>query len=340
MSGFKTPSFWYREPGSATGLTEYALFPFSILYGAGQKMRRQLSISERVSCPVVCVGNIVAGGSGKTPSVAALWTLILESGIAETPWILTRGYGGTLSGPVLVDPTKHRADQVGDEPLMLAARGMRVVVCTDRVEGAWFAIKSGADLILMDDGFQNPRLHKDFSLLVIDGVSGLGNRSLLPAGPLREKPEDAFARAQAVILIGEDRTGVRSLLPPALPVFSAHIEPQKQPDQSGSYIGFAGLGRPEKFRSTLKSLGLELKSFHGFADHHAYSADDFKMLFEEAENSSATLITTEKDFMRLSSDMRMNVDFLPIELVFDDSAGLAALMRKGLVEAKTGGEGK
>ena len=326
MSGFKTPSFWYREPGSATGLTEYALFPFSILYGAGQKMRRQLSISERVSCPVVCVGNIVAGGSGKTPSVAALWTLILESGIAETPWILTRGYGGTLSGPVLVDPTKHRADQVGDEPLMLAARGMRVVVCTDRVEGAWFAIKSGADLILMDDGFQNPALAKDLSIIVADAGKGFGNGLCLPAGPLREPVATGLARADFCLTIGDaaaqERFGEVWGASVTVPRLTGALAPLATGmDWQGlRVLAFAGIGHPEKFFRTLRDLGAEVLRSVPLDDHQPLTTALLHRIESEAAALGAQLVTTEKDAVRLPDAMRANVLTVPVRLELDDWA--------------------
>lgn len=330
MTFFKTPAFWYRGPGSPAGAAECALTPLSYLYDAGQALRRSFSKPQTAPGPVVCVGNIVAGGSGKTPTVLALHDLICDSGAARSLRIITRGYGGQLAGPVAVDPSVHRAQDVGDEPLLLALRGAQAIVSKDRAAGARHAFAEGADLVLMDDGFQNPTLHKDFSFLVIDGASGFGNGRVLPAGPLRERPEAALVRAQAVILIGRDISGVGESIPDFLPVFTAQIAPQHQPDLCTPYIAFAGLARPEKFRDTLVSLGAELVRFHAFADHHAYSARDLEALREEAGRAQARLITTEKDYVRLSPEQRDGIETLPVALKFDEPERVLNALRAAL----------
>lgn len=330
MTTFKTPGFWYRRPDFPAGKLECALTPFSYIYDAMQSRKRQKANPQSAAGPVVCVGNIVAGGSGKTPTVLALYDLISRSGLARLPHILTRGYGGRIFGPIRVDPAVHDARDVGDEPLLMALRGAKVIVCRDRVAGAQSAFTHGADLVLMDDGFQNPALKKDLSFLVIDGAAGFGNRRMLPAGPLRERPDAAFARAQAVILIGHDARNVRDELPDGLPVFTAKINMLGQPDTSSPFIAFAGLGRPEKFRATLVSHGVRVVRFHPFADHHAYTALDLQRLRDEARQVQAKLITTEKDYMRLAPEQREGIEVLPIRLAFDEPEWMERFLRTKL----------
>lgn len=330
MSVFRTPGFWYRRPDTPAGRLENALTPLSYVYGALQKRKGQKIVPQAASGPVVCVGNIVAGGSGKTPSVLALYALAVDTGLAKSPHILTRGYGGRMPGPIRVDPAVHTARDVGDEPILMATRGAKVIVSRDRVAGAKMAFAHGADLVLMDDGFQNPALKKDLSLLVIDGAAGFGNRRMLPAGPLREQPDEAFARAQAVILIGYDSYGVRDELPDGFPVFTAKIAARGQPDTSFPFIAFAGLGRPEKFRATLVSHGVRVVRFHPFADHHVYTPLDLQRLRDEARQVQAKLITTEKDYMRLTPEQREGIEVLPVALTFDEPDWVERFLRAKL----------
>lgn len=336
MSRFKTPPFWYRARSEKPGLFELTLSPLSYLYDLGHSLKQASISSQRAGVPVLCVGNIVAGGSGKTPSVAALHAVITGHGLVHAPFVLTRGYGGSLSGPLLVEPAQHRAEEVGDEPLLLAARGLKVCVSRDRVAGARFLRECGADLIVMDDGFQNPALHKDLSFLVIDGQSGLGNARLIPAGPLRERPEAAYARASAVILIGQDRAGIRDSLPDSLPVFAARIVPENRPDTGRRYCGFAGLGWPEKFYTTLQEAGLDVSSFHAFADHHPYSPDDLKRLRKQARKEGAVLLTTEKDYMRLKPAERVGIEVLRVNLVFEEPETVCVFLQAALRKAQEG----
>ncbi len=309
----KTPAFWYRSADRPTTATEIALTPFSWIYDAGRKIRNSGIKTEKANIPVLCVGNIVSGGSGKTPAVRALRELLRANNLSKTPFILSRGYGGTLPGPVLVDHDTHRFSEVGDEPLLLAKEG-QVIISRNRPEGAKIAERFGADLILMDDGFQNPSLKKNVSFLVIDGSSGLGNGKLLPAGPLREPLNEALERTDAAILIGEDERGIKNKIPAHIPVFGASIKPHLTPDPHKNYIGFAGLGRPEKFKKTLEDCGLKLTAFYAFADHHPYTDGDMQKLLQEANLKKAVLITTEKDWVRISEIRRSQIQTLPIAL--------------------------
>lgn len=325
----KTPAFWYRSADHPAPLAEIALTPLSFLYDAGRILKASLIKEQKVDIPVLCVGNIVSGGSGKTPVVTALRDFFCTSGLAKNPVVLSRGYGGTLAGPLLVEQNKHTHAEVGDEPLLLA-RGGPVVVSRNRPAGARFAQNTGGDLILMDDGFQNPSLKKDLSLLVIDGTSGLGNNKLLPAGPLREPLQDALSRTDAVILIGNDAQGMAKIVPASIPVFSASIKPRHIPDPVKNYIGFAGLGRPEKFKRTLEECGLKLAAFHAFPDHHPFSIAEVQKLTQEAKKCDAVLITTEKDGVRLPEGSKSQIQTLPVALEWDDPERITDFLLKAI----------
>ncbi|HRC26119.1 MAG TPA: tetraacyldisaccharide 4'-kinase, partial [Alphaproteobacteria bacterium] len=217
--------------------------------------------------------NLTAGGSGKTPLALALHDLLREDIPARATFFLTRGYGGAQSGPLRVDPARHDFRAVGDEALLLARRAP-TIVARDRVAGAALARENGAGLLILDDGFQSRALARDLQILVIDGAAGLGNGRLLPAGPLREPPAPAFARADAVVIVGPDARGVRTLLPAGKPVFEAFVKPVRAPDPAHRWIAFAGLGRPGKFRETLEDMGIRPLQFMPFPDHHPYTDRD------------------------------------------------------------------
>ncbi|MCB1556341.1 MAG: tetraacyldisaccharide 4'-kinase [Alphaproteobacteria bacterium] len=331
MTGLKTPSFWYEDKSWQKNL----LGPIALIYQAGRRLARAGAPAPYQSpLPVLCLGNLTAGGSGKTPAAIALMKILQEKSLAGSPCFLTRGYGGTERGPVRVDPARHTAVHIGDEPLLLA-RHAPVIVARDRPAGARLAAKSGIDVIVMDDGFQNPSLEKTLSLVVIDGDSGFGNQSLLPAGPLREPLSTGFARADGFILIGADRAGVIRRLPPEKPIFRAQIvsgkirvSPATTEGEPLPYFAFTGLGRPEKLRKTLESQGITLAAFQDFPDHHRYTARDLRKLQESAARYGARLITTEKDVVKLPPEFA--TDVLPIRLDFDDEKAVTTFLKRKL----------
>ena len=291
------PSFWWQEPGTAAAL----LAPVAALYGAVAAARLRQG-SERAGVPVVCVGNPTVGGSGKTPTALTVARLLIDAG--ERPFLLSRGYGGRLAGPVRVDPQHHRADDVGDEPLLLA-RGAPTVIARDRVAGARVARSAEASVIVLDDGFQNPALAKDVSILVIDGRRGIGNGQVFPAGPLRAPLAAQFARAQAVLIIGAGPAGAmvtHDAETRGLTVFRGRLVPDAASVAAlaGSRVlAFAGIGDPQKFFTTLRDAGVEVAIARGFPDHHRFAAAEAAALVAEAERAGLTLVTTEKDFVRL-----------------------------------------
>lgn len=322
----QAPDFWQSD-----GIASRLLVPAAAVYGALAGLRMAHAKPTRAPLPVLCVGNLVAGGAGKTPVALSLGARLRARDIAVA--FLTRGYGGRLKGPVQVDPARFDARLVGDEALLLA----RVAPCwvaADRLAGARAAAAAGAQLVIMDDGFQNPWLAKDLSLLVIDGEVGFGNRRLIPAGPLREPLAQAFARADALVLLGEDRADIGSLLPPRLPLLHARIEPDSSGEalRGRAVVAFAGIGRPAKFFATLAALGCDLVGRHEFADHYLYRVHDLLLLADKADKLGAILVTTAKDAVRLPESMRAMVAILSVEVVWRDQAALERLLERAVVD--------
>jgi tetraacyldisaccharide 4'-kinase len=271
--------------------------------------------------PVFCAGNAGVGGSGKTILVRDLLQRL-----PERPFALTRGHGGSLAGPVLVDPALHNAAQVGDEALLLAASGP-TILSRDRAAGARLALAEGASAIVMDDGLQNPGLRKTCSLLVIDGGYGFGNGRLLPAGPLRETVAAAAARCRAAVLIGPDMAGSAAALPHELPVLRAELAGDcAAPLQGARVLAFAGIGRPEKFFDSVRALGAELAGAVRFADHHRYTRKDADLLLARARKLDARLVTTEKDFVKLPGALRAAALAVTVRLRWENAAALRAIL--------------
>ena len=292
------------------------------------RIRRALTRPRSVGVPVVCVGNLTVGGAGKTPTVLALVALLRNLG--ATPHILTRGYRGRLTGPVRVDPTIHDVADVGDEPLLLAAAAP-CWVSRNRVSGGLAAVAGGADVIVMDDGFQNPHLRKTTSLLVVDGQAGFGNRMVVPAGPLREWIGDGLRRAHALVVVGPTARRVDAMLArraPDRPRFDARFVPdESQHALSGrNVVAFAGLARPEKFFAMLREMGCNVIDAVPFPDHHVFNHAEIADLHRKAAQADATLVTTAKDHVRLPEDARAGVLRIDGRLNFDDPARMVELL--------------
>ena len=296
----ETPSWWYRKSGGIAA----ALSPVAALYGriAAACLGKEPEYRSRL--PVICVGNFTSGGGGKTPTAIAVANLLKAAG--KKPAFLTRGYGGSAKGVVKV--AGQDADEVGDEPLLLA-EAAPTFVSADRVAGAKAIEQSDADVIVMDDGFQNPSLAKDLSLIVVDAASGLGNGKVIPAGPLRAPLDAQMSRAGALLVIGDGKKADKTIAgfeAANKPVLRAKIAPAPHMDPRWlsvlPVIGFAGIARPSKFFATLKSNGARLIASHAFGDHHRFTEKDAKRLLDEAEAKSAMLVTTEKDWARLTDD--------------------------------------
>jgi tetraacyldisaccharide 4'-kinase len=312
----QAPEFWARP-----GLVSDLLAPLGWAYGAAGATRRAMTQAGRAGVPTICVGNLTAGGAGKTPVVLSLAAMLRARG--RRPHILSRGYGGSRKGPLQVDPTRHSASEVGDEPLLLAAAAP-CWIGADRIASARGAIDAGADLLLLDDGFQNPALRYDVALVVIDGGYGIGNGRVMPAGPLREPAAPALKRASAVVLIGAKAT---TLDLGDLPVLAARLAPIEASELRGARVfAFAGIGRPEKFFATLRELGAELVWTRAFPDHHPYSEGELAALESASRAKNAILVTTEKDWVRLPMPWRAKVRALKVALGWGDEAALTRVL--------------
>jgi tetraacyldisaccharide 4'-kinase len=322
----RPPEFW-NAGGNA--LAPQLLAPLSLLFRAGTALRRLGATPWQAPVPVICVGNLTVGGSGKTLVVLALADRLQASGLQVA--CLTRGYGGRERGPLLVDPEKHNAADVGDEPLLLA-RAAPTWVARDRKDGARVAIAEGADVVILDDGLQNESLRKTLSFVVVDAGYGFGNARVLPAGPLREPVERGLARAAAAILVGDDTFGLAEPLGRRLQVLRAQLVPDDSAlrFRGRKVLAFAGIGRPAKFFATLAGLGAEVVASEEFADHHRYSEDEAMRLIEEAGKLGATPVTTAKDFVRLPDGARRMVTAIGIHLRFDDPDALDRLLKPAL----------
>jgi tetraacyldisaccharide 4'-kinase len=327
----REPAFWH---GPAS-LNSHLLKPLGALYGAiaAQRLQRK---GLNAGIPVLCVGNYHVGGAGKTPTVLALAKLLGELG--ETPVVLSRGYGGALRGPVRVDPARHGASDVGDEPLMLASH-LPIVVSRNRADGVPLARAQGATVILMDDGFQSPAVVKDASLIVIDSVRGIGNGQVFPAGPLRAPLRPQLARTDALIVVGDGTAAApvaAEIAAQGKPVLSAHLKPDEAVAaelRGRRVLAFAGIGDPARFFNTLRASGVDVVEQRAFADHHPYSQSEIEGLIIEAKRDGLILVTTEKDLARLRDRAQQIVPFV-VTLEFDDPALLRKFVSARLFKAR------
>ena len=314
----RPPAFWFTAPNRPAWPARL-LAPLGWLT-ARLTARRLQRPAFRAPVPVICIGNLMVGGTGKTPTAIALAQRLAARG--QKVVIVSRGHGGQLTGPLAVDPARHTAAEVGDEPLLLAAF-TQTVIARNRADGARLAARLGASVILMDDGFQNPSLHKDLSILVVDAETGWGNGRCLPAGPLREPVAAGLARAQHLMLIGSPRARSQ-FAAPDLPLTQAQILPLMtgMDWQGARVIAFAGIGRPEKFFATLRSLGAEVVKTVALNDHQALGLGLLLRLEADAMRLNAHLVTTEKDATRLPPGFRTRVLTLPVRLEVQDWARL------------------
>jgi tetraacyldisaccharide 4'-kinase len=326
----REPPFWWREAGASARL----LAPLAGAYGAiaAERMRRA---GTRAAVPVICIGNLTVGGGGKTPTAITVARLLLRAGLR--PVFLSRGYGGALAGPVRVS-ANARAAEIGDEPLLLARIAL-TIVARDRVAGAAAAVKDSAEVIVMDDGLQNPALVKDVALVALDGRRGVGNGYVIPAGPLRAPLAAQLDCAHAVLLVGEADASAQEVLREAqrrgLPIFTGKLEPvaTAAAEWAGRRVlAFAGIADPGKFFTTLADGGVSVAAEYAFPDHHRYSAADAARLLARAERDDLQLVTTEKDAARLQGDpavaaLAAHAKPFPVALAIDEEARFRSFLR-------------
>lgn len=329
----RAPAFWARR---APGALALVLAPLGAVYGA-LTARRMARGGLRVEAPVICVGNFVAGGAGKTPAAIAIARLLLSMG--EQPAFLSRGYGGRAGqGAIAVDPNIHQAEDVGDEPLLLA-RVAPCFVARDRRLAARAAIASGAGVLVMDDGLQSPALAKDCSFALIDGGAGFGNGLCLPAGPLRAPVGRQLPFVSAVVFVDgvSDASVAAHDAVAGKAILNARLEPDPEVASSlrnQNVLAFAGIGRPEKFFDTLRQLGARVVVARGFADHELYSSAQLDALLADAAGRGLTPVTTQKDFVRLPPAYARQVTALPVNLQFDEADQAVALLTHTLASRR------
>ncbi|MFN3483758.1 tetraacyldisaccharide 4'-kinase [Rhabdaerophilum calidifontis] len=311
----RMPDFWRAEGALWPARL---LTPFAAVLGT-LTLRRMARTGFRAPVPVVAIGNFTAGGAGKTPATIALAEAFSARG--ERPFVIMRGHGGRLAGPVAVDPRRHAAETVGDEALLLA-RAAPVIVARDRAAGARRAVAAGATLLLLDDALQNPHLIKDLTLALIDGAFGFGNGRVIPAGPLRAPLEGQWPQVDCAVIVGPDTAGIAARIGPAIPLHPARLEPA--PEAAARLAGvrvlaFSGIGLPEKFEASLRACGAEIAAAHRFGDHHRFTPAEARRILAEAEQLGARPVTTEKDHVRLGGHpdlerLAARAEILPVTL--------------------------
>lgn len=332
------PPFWWTK----ADWRAYGLWPFSWIYGRVSGSRMDHARRASVPVPVICVGNFTVGGAGKTPTAIALARAARQRGLK--PGFLSRGYGGSLDVTTVVDPAHHRARDVGDEPLLLAREGL-AVICRKRVEGARRLVAEGADLIIMDDGFQSARLTFDFSLLVIDSRRGIGNGFLIPAGPVRAPIPQQIRHASALLKIGNgDRADdlIRRSARAGKQIYAANVE---HLDDGGlkdvQVLAWAGIADPEKFFRTVRETGAVIAETRSFPDHHHFSEDEIGDLIDHAAAHGYQLVTTAKDMVRLepehgrAGELMEKSRVIEVEVRFDDPGSPAKIIDAAVKAART-----
>lgn len=301
----KTPEHW-----SKINLISIILSPLGLIYSLVTFLKIKLSRPYKASVPVICIGNLTAGGVGKTPVVIDFALKLKKQG--KNPFILSRGYKGKLKN-IIVDYKKHNATDVGDEPLMMS-KYANVIVSPNRKIGAKLAIENGADIIIMDDGFQNTGLYKDKSYIVVDGRNGFGNKLSIPAGPLRESISSGMKRADEIIILGQDKCKISKLARKyQKPVIRGQFESVRPFVKLSKAIAFAAIGNPDKFFHSLKQSGIKIIKKFYFADHHSYTHKEIQDIIDLSNENRCNIFTTEKDMVKISDEQKRFIKVLKIK---------------------------
>lgn len=314
------PAFWHKPSWQGA-----LLAPLSQLYWFVARRRVANVTPFKLSAFVICIGNNTVGGSGKTPTVLACAAILQEAGFKAA--VISRGYQSTLGidDVLRVDASRHTALDVGDEPLLIAQH-LPCYVARKRLRAARAAIAEGAQVILMDDGMQNRALHKDLTIMVVDGGYGFGNGRMLPAGPCREPLRESLAKANAIVVMGEpSHPAAAALFHQHEKVFQAHLKPQEALCQS-RLLAFSGIGRPAKFFTMLRAMGGELVAEKSFPDHHLFKENELLEMLQQSVQQKAQLMTTEKDWLRLNETWSEKVAFMPVKAQIERADDFAQML--------------
>ncbi len=324
----KAPKFWYLKRDS---LLSNTLYPFSLLFRLGTKIKNLISIERKTKLPIICIGNIVIGGAGKTPVALKIGSMLKKAGY--NPHFVSKGYGGIEKNNTLVKDW-HSPKSVGDEPLLLSEIAP-TWIGLDRNKSFQLASENGADCIVMDDGFQNPTLQKDFSIVVINGEQGFGNKRVIPSGPLRESIKRGLSRTNLVITIGNISDSVKDKIPKHIPLIAANfkIKEDNMMLQGQRITAFAGIAYPEKFFNSLKLLKANIVDKISYSDHHIYNENDLLYLAEIANKNKSILVTTKKDMVRIPKNFRSLVKTIDGFIQLDDEKLLLEILTN-LIENK------
>lgn len=324
------PSFWWQQRRSPIAL---GLAPISALYGLASGWRMNRPAKRRIAVPVVCVGNFVVGGAGKTPTALALAKIARSRGLK--PGFLTRGYGGEEAGPLMVDPALHGPERVGDEALLLAATAP-TAVSRERPSGAALLAENSVDFVIMDDGFQNPSLAKDYCFVVVDAEAGIGNGMVLPSGPLRAPLKTQFQHVDALVVIGDGEAAdplIRAAARAGRAIIRAELLPIGIKDwRKTPILAYAGIGRPEKFFASLAAIRAPVAKTMSFPDHHRYTEIEAERLIAHADAAGLRLVTTEKDMARLSGaaaaagKLRERSEAFTVNIRFDNPVAVGEMI--------------
>ena len=317
----KAPRFWYKKSDT---LLSNTLYPLSLLFRFGTKLRNLINIQTISELPIICIGNIVVGGAGKTPVALKLGTLLKQNGYK--PHFVSKGYGGIETSNTLIKEW-HSAQSVGDESLLLSEVAP-TWIGKDRNKSFALAKESGADCIIMDDGFQNPTLQKDFSIIVINGEQGFGNKRVIPSGPLRESISRGISRANLIIVIGEIDKDIKRKISNDVPLIHAKFQIRRDNKiyKNQKVTAFAGIAYPEKFYNSLNEQGAILEKKISYPDHHIFDENDMLNLAETANVTKSILVTTKKDFVRIPKSYRSLVSTLDGEIEFEDERLLVEIL--------------
>ena len=309
----KAPKFWYIKKDT---YLSFILYPFSFIFRLGTKIRNITGYANKSSLPIICIGNIVVGGAGKTPVALKIGKILLKAGY--NPHFISKGYAGIIKTNTLVE-SWHSPKSVGDESLLLS-KVAPTWIGINRNESIKLAAHQGSDCIIMDDGFQNPSIYKDFSIIVINASQEFGNKRVMPAGPLRESIKRGLSRTNLVIVIGDVTDYLQKTIPNHIPIISAkfNINNENKIFKGQKITAFAGIAYPEKFFTSLREQGAKIVKEITYPDHHIYDENDLLSLAETANKTQSILVSTQKDFVRVPKSYRSLVNTLDGEIVFEN----------------------